>query len=116
RDIGSSLAGITSQQTMTGAFTTGSFSYTPDQLRDLVTEWKRLADTYAESIDSAAPLEKVDGPGKEYASESLASVASSSGGAYVRSLKEKQKYCLEQAQQMPDTLDDYLGRKHHNLA
>src|SRR2546430_202950 len=108
--IGSALGDIASQAT-TGPITaaTGSFSCTPDQLRDLVTEWKDLADNYNQSVADSNALEQVDGPGNEYASKSLASVASSSGGAYVRSLQEKYQYCLDQAQKLQDTLDDYLG-------
>ena len=114
--IGSALGSITSQPATTGASTAGSFSFTPDQLRDLVEEWMELAADYDRSLWNAEALQQVNGPGNEYASEGLATVASSSGGAYVRSLHEKYQYCLGQAQKLQDALDDYLGMEHHNIA
>ncbi len=115
--IGSALGDITNQRATPGSSTGGgSFSYTPDQLRDLVTEWMDLAADYKRSMAHVQDLTKVEGPGADYVSDSLASVASSSGGAYVRSLEGKYNYCLDQAQKLQDTLDDYLGMEHHNIA
>lgn len=113
--IGSALAGITSH-TMTGAFTTGSFAYTPDQLRDLAKEWTELALDYDRSAPEARRLAKVEGPGTEFASQSHASVVRRTGEAYRRSLEEKRDYCLAQAQKFQNTLDDYLGLERRAIS
>lgn len=111
--IRSSLSGISSGS-ITGAFTTGSFAFTPEQMRDIITRWTNLAESYARSANTAVALANVEGPGVEYASQSHASVANESGRAYLRSLEEKWRYCLAQAQKFQDTLDDYLGVEHRN--
>jgi hypothetical protein len=112
--IRSSLSGIAGG-TITGGFTTGSFAYSPDALRDLANEWTDLARDYQKSLTSALHMTQVEGPGTEFVSQSYASAANASGQAYVDSLKNRIDYCYEQARKCQDTLDDYLGVEHRNV-
>jgi hypothetical protein len=114
RNIGSTLSGIATH-TATAAITTGTFSYTPEALRDLVTRWTSLAESYQQSRENAQAMTQVKGPGLEYASQAHASVANSSGQAYLLSVEQKWRYCLAQAQKFQNALDDYLGVEHRNI-
>jgi hypothetical protein len=113
-DIGSALSGITAAHSPAGA--SGTFSYTPEALSDLIAEWQSMADDYRISVKESRSLVAVQGPGTEYASRSHATMANISGQAYAASLNEKLAYCLAQAQKLQDTLDDYLGVEHHNIS
>lgn len=116
RDIGSAVEGITSQTTATGSFTTGgTFSYTPDQLRSIITRLTNLADSYAASRENATYMAIVEGPGLEYASQSHAAAARASGQAYLQSIDNERRSCLTLAQRFQDTLDDYLGLEHRTV-
>src|SRR2546430_11234879 len=114
RTIDSALAGITTH-TATASITTGSFSYTPDQMRTIVNHFLDLAESYRGSLRNAAVMARVEAPGLEYASESHATAARALGEDYKRSIHDSYQYCLAQAQKFQDTLDDYLGLEHHNV-
>lgn len=108
--IGSALSGITG-----GAGGGGSFAYSPDQLRDLANDWLDLADDYERSRRTTVPMAQVEGPGTEFASQSHAGVANTSGQAYRDSLLSDRDYCIAQAQKFQDTLHDYLGLEHRSV-
>jgi hypothetical protein len=116
--IGSALSDIAANAAPGPAASgpSGSFSYAPEQLRDLVKEWMDLANDYSLSIMNARDLTTVKGPGKEYASESYANEANRSGVMYRDSLQQRSDYCVQEAQKLQDALDDYLGVEHHNLS
>lgn len=57
----------------------------------------------------------IDGPGRDYASDSFALKANQSGESLVQHLATGQKYCLDQAQLAHNALDDYLGVEHTNV-
>jgi hypothetical protein len=110
--IGSALAGITAS----APSASGSFSYTPEALRDLITEWSNLEEDYRSSVVNAAQLAQIDGPGTEYASKGHGSVASSAGQAYLDSLQERVEYCQKQVDKLQDTLNSYLGVEQGNTS
>jgi hypothetical protein len=114
RAIGSTLADITTH-TATAAFTTGSFSYTPDQLRNIITKFLDLAASYRDSLINARDMAQVQAPGLEYASESHATAARAMGKAYLQSLEDSWRYCVGQAQKFQDTLHDYLGVERQSV-
>src|SRR6266540_2503920 len=115
RNIGSALEGIPSQTTATGSITTGTFSYTPDQLRAIVTRLTNLADSYRSSRDNARHMATVEGPGLEYASQSHAAAVRASGLAYRQSIENERLSCMAMAQRFQDTLADYLGLEHRSV-
>lgn len=93
---------------------TGSFVYDEPTLRSLITKWVELADHYDGSLGRTA-LGAVQAPGLDIASEALAKSANTSGTAYMKYLEQNFNYCVQQAQKLQDTLDDYLGVEHHNV-
>jgi hypothetical protein len=109
RDVNSILEGITTSTT------TGSFSYTPDQMRDIIKGFLDLAESYRKSLANAEVIARVEAPGLEYASESHAASTRAMGEDYRRSIEDSRQYCLAQAQKFQDTLDDYLGLEHSNV-
>jgi hypothetical protein len=112
-NIGSALSDITS--TTPPPTNSGSFSYTPEALRDLINEWRLLADDYRASRNQAQYLTTVKGPGTEYVSQFHADTANTSGRAYSDSLNKKLTYCLTQVDKLQAALDSYLGVEHHNV-
>jgi len=113
--ISSELGGFFSQGHTEGTITTGTFAYDEDTLRSLVTDWLALTDHYRESVRNATSMIRVEGPGRDIASESHAAVANSSGESYVAYLQQNLSYCAEQAQQFQNALDDYVGVEHRNV-
>lgn len=106
--IGSRLGGIAGG-TAEGAFTTGSFAFDEDTLRDLIKDWQALADSYLDSLESAEAMTVVVPPADDFASEAQAAAAGRSGQAYYAYLQHNRDYCLEQADLFQAALDDYLG-------
>ncbi len=113
--IRSELGGFFSQGHTEGVVTAGSFAYDEDTLRSLVTDWLDLADHYRESISHASSMIRVEGPGRDFASQAHAAAANSSGESYIAYLEQNRSYCTEQAQQFQNALDDYLGVEHRNI-
>jgi hypothetical protein len=97
-----------------GAGEGGTFVYDEATLRSLITKWMELADHYNGSIHRAS-LGAVDPPGRDFASDAMATSANSSGQTYMKYLMQNFWFCVDQAQLLQDTLDDYLGTEHHNV-
>jgi hypothetical protein len=57
----------------------------------------------------------VEPPGLDFASEAMSRSANASGTAYLKYLEQNYRYCVDQAQLLQNTLDDYLGVEHHNV-
>jgi hypothetical protein len=112
---GTTIRGITGGTTE-GTITTGGFAYDEATLNDLIKEWIGLADDYDRSYRQSRMLERVVGPGKDFASESVAKAANSYGKAYLIYLKQNKDYCINQAQLCQNALDDYLGIERRNVA
>ncbi|HEX2291222.1 MAG TPA: hypothetical protein VHH53_13740 [Pseudonocardiaceae bacterium] len=120
RNIGSALAGITAGATAGGAIGSGlagggSFSYTPDQMRSIVTRLTDLAHSYEKSLYDARHMALVEGPGLDHASRYHANAAVDSGKASLRSIEHEYQSCLALAQTFQDTLDAYLGTEERNV-
>ncbi|MGH3877622.1 MAG: hypothetical protein ACRDSK_11375 [Actinophytocola sp.] len=113
--ISSELGGFFSQGHTEGTITTGTFAYDEDDLRQLVTRWLDLAESYQTSVSATAPMTSVSGPGLEFASEGQANAANASGSAYREHLRTSFDYCVGQAQRCQDALDEYLGVEHRNV-
>ncbi|MFL6119884.1 hypothetical protein [Actinophytocola sp.] len=92
----------------------GSFVYDEATLRSLISKWVALADHYDGSM-RRINLGAVEPPGLDFASEALSKSANTSGTAYLKYLEQNYRYCVEQAQLLQDTLDDYLGVEHQNV-
>lgn len=92
----------------------GRFVYDETSLRSLITKWMELAEHYNGSIHRSG-LGAVDPPGTDFASGAMATSANTSGKAYMKYLTQNFWFCVEQAQQLQDTLDDYLGTEHHSV-
>lgn len=111
---GTTVRGIVGGSTE-GTITTGGFSYDEVTLGELIKEWLALADDYDQSLRDSEPIVKVVGPGRDFASESLAKAAVSYGHAYFTYLEQNRNYCFEQAQLCQNALDDYLGVERRNV-
>lgn len=92
----------------------GTFVYDEATLRSLIGKWMELADHYNGSIHRSS-LGAVDPPGKDFASGAMAASANTSGKAYLRYLMRNWAFCVDQAQLLQDTLDDYLGTEHTSV-
>lgn len=57
----------------------------------------------------------VEGPGLDFASESVAGAAVSYGRAYLAYLEHNRDYCFNEAQRCQDALSDYLGVERRNV-
>lgn len=113
--IRSELGGFFSQGHTQGTVISGTFAYDEDELRQLVTRWLDLAESYQTSVSTTAPMTSVSGPGLEFASEGQANAANASGNSYREHLRTSYQYCVDQAQKCQDALDEYLGVEHHNV-
>lgn len=102
--------------TTTGTITTGGFSYDQSTLEGLVQEWLSLADDYDHSLRDSQRLILVEGPGRDFASDSVATAANTYGQAYLEYVQNNRDYCRTQAQLSQNALDDYLGIERRNVA
>jgi hypothetical protein len=101
---------------MDGTITTNGFSFDQPTMEGLIKNWMELVDSYNQSLNAnVSRMTVVEGPGLDYASRSHAEVANRSGEAYSTYLTECRDYCLTQAQQFQNALDDYLGLEHRNV-
>jgi hypothetical protein len=92
----------------------GGFAYDETTLTSLVTKWTELADRYLASsrrisTDPIAP------PGLDFASRGQADAATNATKAYYEYVVRNYWYCIEQAQLLQDTLDDYRGQEHQSV-
>lgn len=108
------LTGITSGRT-DAAITSGDFAYTPDQLQQIINNWKDLATSYNDSVRDARNMTRVVGPGRDFASHAFAEAANQSGRAYLAYLENNRDYCLQEAQRCQDALDAYLGLEERTI-
>ena len=109
------LSGWFDSHTTQSTLTTGSFTFTEDQIRAVVKNYLDLADSYDQAIRKADVMTIVEGPGRDFASDGFASAANQSGTALVDSFENARDYCLNQAQLAQNALDDYLGVEHTNV-
>lgn len=101
--------------TTEGTITTGGFTYDEATLTGLIREWLDLADDYDKSLRDSRDLTRVVGPGRDFASESVAVAANSYGKNYLAYLQHNRDYCFDQAQSCQNALDDYLGVERRNV-
>jgi len=104
-----------SDGTTTGAFQGGSYTFDPDTIRQVINNYKDLADSYNKSADEAEPMTRVAPPGNEFASEGFATAANTSGESYVAYCTHYTAFFLGEAQKCQDALDAYLGAEEHTV-
>ena len=87
----------------------GRFSFEPDQIRAVITEWNKLIEAYEADGRAADRLARVQAPGNEYASRSMAESANASGQKVVDSIVAQRAYCVSQRDKFQAALNQYLG-------
>jgi hypothetical protein len=92
----------------------GGFAYDEATLTSLVTKWTELADRYLASSRRVS-TDQITPPGLDFASKGQAEASTNATKAYYEYVVRNYWYCIEQAQLMQDTLDDYRGREHHSV-
>jgi hypothetical protein len=110
--ITSALGGITGSAQ--GSITNGGFSFDEDTMRRIITRYTTLADSYQGSFRNAERMAAVEGPGLDYASESVANAANQGGSSYYDYLLHQRDECRNQAQLFQQALDEYLGVDQSN--
>jgi hypothetical protein len=92
----------------------GSFAYDETTLTALVTKWTELADRYLASSQRISP-DPIAPPGLDFASRGQADASTNATKAYYEYVVKNYWYCIEQAQHLQNTLDDYLGQEHQSV-
>lgn len=87
----------------------GRLAYTPWQLREIIREWRALAEGYDSDLHDAETLRGVQPPGQDAPSGFFAEVVHSSGAALRQSLQQERLFCEQQAEKLQATLNAYLG-------
>jgi hypothetical protein len=98
-----------------GFISNGTYEFDEPTMRNLITKWLELAESYDRSFRNTVVLVTVEGPGLDFASQAHAEAANASGRAYRDYLQHNRDYCYEQAQLYQDALHDYLGIEHANV-
>ncbi|MGB3442312.1 MAG: hypothetical protein WBA97_26520 [Actinophytocola sp.] len=105
--ITSALGGITGSAQ--GVISNGGFSCDEPTMRRIITRYTSLADSYEDSLRNARRMSVVEGPGLDYASQSVANAANQGGSSYYDYLIHQQNECRAQAQLFQQALNEYLG-------
>src|SRR3954468_1768133 len=91
-----------------GAGASGSgFEYDEATLRELMHEWNDLANEFADDLLRATALQRVEGPGIEYASSGNAEQIKASGNALHETLLAREQYCRAMAEKFKTALGKY---------
>jgi hypothetical protein len=96
----------------------GGFAFDEATMQTLIKKWLALADHYEISVtraDMGSMTPEQLAPGLDIASEAQAKAALSSAQAYQVYLRKNHEYCINQAQLLRVTLDDYLGQEHQRV-
>ena len=101
--------------TATGTFQGGSYAFDPDTIRQVINNYKDLADSYNESKQVAERMAKVAPPGNEFVSEAFAEAANASGKSYIAYCEYYKGFFLGEAQKCQDALDAYLGAEEQTV-
>jgi hypothetical protein len=104
KQLGGMLTGET-----TGSVTGGQFSFDEAAMKQIIANWKELANSYNDSIRNARRMVQVTPPAEDFASVGFVNTANESGQSYLSYLEHNRDYCKEQAQLFQHALDDYLG-------
>lgn len=93
----------------------GRFTFDPDQIRQVIQNWKDLADSYARSATDSLIMTRVAPPGNEFVSESFAVKANATGASYIAYCEHNRDICMREAQRYQDALDAYLGVEERTI-
>lgn len=93
---------------------TGGYAFDEATLTALVKKWTDLADSYLASTERVT-TDPVTPPGLDFASKSQAEASTNAITAYREYAVKNYWYCIEQAQNLQRTLDDYLGQEHQTV-
>jgi hypothetical protein len=92
----------------TGTGTSGpGFKYDVATLRELMNDWNAMANEFQEDQMQARNIAVAEGPGLEYASGGNAKLVRASGGALLKTLKEREKCCRTIAARFEAALGKY---------
>jgi hypothetical protein len=92
------------------------FAYDVETLRELVREWNDLANEFADDLMTATALQRVEGPGIEYASGGNAEKVNASGNALHETLMAREQYCRSMARKFETALGKYATIEEANTA
>jgi putative methionine-R-sulfoxide reductase with GAF domain len=101
----------TTQGTLPG----GGFTFDPDTIRQVINNYKDLADSYDESVRDARPMAMLTPSADEFVSESFAAKANASGTSYIAYCQHYAGFYLREAQKCQDALDAYFGVEEHTV-
>jgi PE family protein len=92
-----------------GTSTGGGFTFDPETIREVINNYKDLADSYAQSAKDAWSMTQVGPSADEFVSKSFAEKANRSGGSFVEYCRHYAAFYSREAQKCQDALDTYLG-------
>jgi hypothetical protein len=98
-----------------GTSTGGGFTFDPDTIREVINNYKDLADSYAQSVREARPMAMLTPSADEFVSEGFAAKANTSGSSYIAYCRHYAALYLREAQKCQDALDACLGVEEHTV-
>ncbi len=87
----------------------GGFRYDEATLHELVREWNELANEFADDRLRATAMQRVEGPGIEYASTGNAEQIKKSGDALYETLTAREQYCRAMAEKFQAAIGKYVS-------
>lgn len=75
--------------------TNGGFTFTPEELGAVITEWEALRDSLMIDLREAEYLARIVPPGQEFASNDFTNSANPSGKAFLEATKRMIRYTTE---------------------
>jgi hypothetical protein len=94
---------------------TGSYTFDPDTIRQVINNYKDLAESYAQSAKDAWPMTQLGPSAEEYVSRSFAEKSNKSGDSYVAYCRHYADFFRREAQKCQDALDVYLGVEERTI-
>lgn len=97
----------------------GKYSFSPDELRAVLTKWQNLSQTVSQAQMAAAnnsmniTLGGDSGGGNEVASQHASGAVTKTQDAYSQYLDSMQKYVTGYVQKLNDALTRYTGVEHN---
>lgn len=85
------------------------YVYDKQTLKEIADEFDALADEFREDQQHAQIIAQTQSPAHDYASRNNAETIRNSGNALVRSLKQQETYCREQAKKYRKALGVYTA-------
>jgi hypothetical protein len=113
-NLATQLGGMFTTHTTEGTITGGTFTYHESDMRTIIGNWRDLARSYADSLDRAHRLARIEPPAEDFASRAHAAAANRSWNSYKNYLEHNRDYCSQQADLCQKALDHYLDIEQSN--